>query len=222
MYYISFDPFSLVNEKFKIFCGKNGEENLKRFVSISIGDEKRIKAEDLYNSSSRPSKNIIEFLKILGEKHGMKFPSYDSDDSNDSDDSDDSDSHKNSQKSNFPVHFLLDEVPQEIFGSNYSEELGKGLKNYFEHSTVVIALQSVRKVREIQSSDKPQKPGKKLDQMDMEPLTKHEVKLFELKTCVRMSSQLHELQKNLEAEAEKAPFHANLTYKEQKGITWII
>ena len=209
MYYISFDPFSFVNEKFKIFCGKNGGENLKRFESISIGEIK-INTKDLYNSS----KNIIEVLKILGEEHGMEFPSYDLDDS-------DSGSRNNSQKSNFPVHFLLDEVPQEIFTSSYSEELAQGLKNYFKHSTVVIALQSVKKVREIQSVDEPNKPQTK--QMDIEPLKKYGVQLFELKVCVRMSSQLHELQKNLEAEAEKTPFQANLSYKEsykeQKGIT---
>ena len=115
--------------------------------------------------------------------------------------------------------FVIRKLP--LFHLKYSAAFAEGLKNYFEHSTVVIALQSVRKVREIQSSDKPQKPGKKLDQMDMEPLTKHEVKLFELKTCVRMSSQLHELQKNLEVETEKAPFQANLTYKKQKGIAII-
>ena len=145
---------------------------------------------------------------FLGRNHGMKFESHNSADSDDL--------HER-QKNDPPVHFLLDEVPQEIFTSKYSAAFAEGLKNYFEHSTVVIALQSVRKVREIQSVNKPNEL--KPDQTDMEPLTNSGVIIFELKTCVRMSSQLYELQKNLEAEAEKTPFHANLAYKQEKGIT---
>ena len=124
------------------------------------------------------------------------------------------------QKNDPPVHFLFDEVPQEIFTSSYSTELAEGLKNYFEHSTVVIALQSVKKMREIQSVDEPNKS--QTNQMDIEPLIKSGIKIFELKTCVRMSSQLHELQKDLEIEVEKNPFQANLTHKVKNPIGQLI
>ena len=149
---------------------------------------------------------------FLGEMHGMKFQSHDSDDSDYSDDFHDS---HNSEKGYPSVHFLFDEVPQEIFTSSYSTELAQGLEKYFEHSTVVIALQSVKKVREIKSVDEPNKPQPQ--QMDIEPLTNSGVEIFKLKTCVRMSSQLHELQKNLEAKAEQTPFQSNLTYKKIIG-----
>ena len=206
VYYISFDQFSLVNEKFQIICGKNGKEDFKRLKSISIS-EVGIPTEDLYNPTSRPSKNIVEVLMVLRENHVMKFHSHNSVESDDT---------RKKQKSNPQVHFLFDEVPQEIFCSSYSAELAKGLDTNFKNSTVVIAFQSVKKVREIQSADIPNKPL--TNQMDIKPLINSGVKLFELKNCIRMSTQLHKLQKNLEAEAEKTPFQANLTYKKQTAI----
>ena len=190
VYYISFDPFSLIDQKFKVCCGfKQGaeESNAERLKSMSISDaisRTEILLEHLYNPSSAPTVNIVEILHILQKQHDNQI-----------------------------VHFLIDEFNQEILTKPYSTKLGEILKESFEASTVVIALQSVSKDRKIRSSDNQNKF--QTEAMDVESSG---MKIFELKTSVRMSSQLHKLQKNLECEIERCPFKAPLTFKGKSFI----
>ena len=135
----------------------------------------------LYNPSSAPIANIVTVLRFLQRKHISEDKI---------------------------VHFLIDEFNQEILTKSYSTKLGESLKNSFEASTVVIALQSVKKDRKILSSDVQNEFHTEV--MDIESSG---MKMFELRTSVRMSSQLHKLQKNLEHEVESCPFKAALTFK---------
>ena len=188
VYYISFDPFSLIDQKFKVCCGfeKGVEESndAKRLKSMSIYDAihgSGISMKALYNPSSAPTANIVAVLRFLQNQHKYE--------------------HR-------VVHFLIDEFNQEILTKSYSTKLGESLKKSFEASTVVIALQSVSKDRKILSSDDQNKF--QTEPMDIESSG---MNIFELKTSVRMSSQLYELQRNLEHEVEKCPFKAPLTFK---------
>ena len=107
------------------------------------------------------------------------------------------------------VHFLIDEFNPDLLTKSYSTKLGESLKKSFEESTVVIALQSVNKERVVRSSD--DQNIFKTEAMDIDESSG--MKIFELKTAVRMSSQLHKLQKNLEREIESAPFKMPLSFK---------
>ena len=134
----------------------------------------------LYNPSSAPIANIVTVLRFLQSKY-----EYDK-----------------------IVHFLIDEFNQEMLTKSYSTKLGESLKNSFEASTVVIALQSVKKDRKILSYDVQNEFHTEV--MDIESSG---MKILQLRTSVRMSSQLHKLQKNLEHEVESCPFKAALTFK---------
>ena len=188
MFYVSFDPFSLIDRKFKVSCGfeqETGESNgAERLISMSIYDAisgSGISMKSLYNPSSAPTENIVAVLRFLQSKHEYEDKI---------------------------VNFLIDEFNQEILTKSYSTKLCEGLKTSFEASTVVIALQSVSKDRKILSSDNQNKF--QTEPMDIESSG---INIFELKTSVRMSSQLHKLQTNLEHEIEKSPFKAPLTFK---------
>ena len=194
MYYISFDPFSLINKKFEASCGMEEKESNNfggKFKSISISDT-GIAANELYSPSSKPKENIITALKLLKDK--QKTPK---------------------------VHFLVDEFNSELLCKKYSTQFADGLKTNFKDSTVVIALQSVRKDRSIIRSSDNQN-NFQTEAMDMEPLKNAGVKEFVLKSSVRMASQLHEMQSHLEAEAEKSQFKAPLTFEDPTDIGWFL
>ena len=157
-----------------------------RFKSISIS-EAGIPTNLLYSPSSKPTENIISALDLLKDKEQA------------------------SSKGQHPVHFLIDEFNSELLCKDYSMKLADGLKTNFNDSTVVIALQSVRKDRSIRSGNRN---NFQTEAMDMEPLKNAGVKEFVLNSAVRMSSQLHEMQCHLEAEAEKSQFKAPLTFKD--------
>ena len=194
MYYISFDPFSLIDRKFKVCCGfehseeEEEEENndSKRLKSMSINDAisgSGISMKGLYNASSAPTTNIVVVLRFLKKQHEDQI-----------------------------VHFLIDEFNPDLLTKSYSTKLGESLKKSFEESTVVIALQSVNKERVVRSVVRSSDDQNifKTEAMDIESSG---MKIFELKTAVRMSSQLHKLQKNLEREIESAPFKGPLSFK---------
>ena len=191
VFYIPFDPFSLLDQTFKLSCGNIGKENLQRLKSISL-DETGISTKEIYNPSSVPTRNIISVLELLLKKE------------------------KNYQENDRAIHFLIDECPEELLTHSYSKELAEGLEKHFRNSTVVIALQSVKKVREIKSSDKEMEPP--IHQIDIQPLKDSSVGIFNLDYAVRMSFQLHKLQKELEADSQNSQFKAPLTFhKEKKG-----
>ena len=165
-----------------------------RFKSISIS-ETGISTRSLYSPSSNPSDNIISALKVLKEKEQAS-----------------------SSKGQHRVHFLIDEFNSELLCNKYSMKLADGLKTNFKDSTVVIALQSVRKERSIRLSD--DQINFQTEAMDMEPLKIAGVKVFKLEYSVRMSSQLYKMQKHLEAVAESSQFEAPLTFKDATNIGW--
>ena len=190
MYYISFDPFSLIDRKFKVCCGfehseeEEEEENndSKRLKSMSINDAifgSEIFMKDLYNALSAPTTNIVTLLHFLKKQHEDQI-----------------------------VHFLIDEFNRDLLTKSYSTKLGESLKRSFEESTVVIALQSVNKERVVRSSD-----DQNIFKTEAMDIGSSGMKIFELKTAVRMSSQLHELQRNLEHETESCPFKVPLYFK---------
>ena len=160
-----------------------------RLKSISIS-ETGIPTKALYSPTSNPTENIVSALKLLKDKAPSKKT----------------------------VHFLIDEFNSEILCKKYSTKLADGLKTHFKDSTVVFALQSVRKDRSIRSSDKQK--NFQTEEINMEPLKKAEVKEFVLTSSVRMSSQLHQMQSHLEAETEKFQLKAPLTFKDSIDNGW--
>ncbi|XP_066929868.1 uncharacterized protein [Clytia hemisphaerica] len=101
------------------------------------------------------------------------------------------------------IHFLFDEVPQELFTKTYSETLRNHLESEFRESVVVIALQSVQKSRKITEEGKVTN-SQKID------LNSSNMKLFKLPTTIRMSTSLNELKEILEGEIESSPCSLNL------------
>ena len=184
MYYISFDPFSLLDQKFNIFC-KEGESS-QRLISISIAEaisNSEYSLESLYGRvTSPPSTNIGDVLLHLRSQHAFHF-----------------------------VHFLVDEFNQELFTKLYASTLHyilEDLDNFLYDSTVVIALQSVFKNRTIRSAG-----HKNMHQFVPIDLENYNLKIIQLKTCARMTHQLYKLQLNLQKEVEENPFTATLSFQ---------
>uniref|UniRef100_A0A7M5XJR0 Uncharacterized protein n=1 Tax=Clytia hemisphaerica TaxID=252671 RepID=A0A7M5XJR0_9CNID len=101
------------------------------------------------------------------------------------------------------IHFLFDEVPQELFTKTYSETLRGRLESEFRESVVVIALQSVQKSRKITEE------GKVTNSQEID-LKSSGIELFKLPNTMRMSSCLHKLKEVLEGEIESSPCSLNL------------
>lgn len=182
--YIVFDPFSLIDQKFIVCCGLEQKEVSKRLISMSIYDA--ITGSDItLEDLYHPTKTPAKNIVDVFTFLQQK--------------------HGDETKT---VHFLIDEFNQEILTTKYSTQLHVTLHESFKESTVVIALQSVNKDRTICSADKQIK-----FQTDSMDVASSGMKPFELTTCVRMSSQLHRLQRNLEAEIETEHFVAPLTFK---------
>ena len=99
-------------------------------------------------------------------------------------------------------------MPIEVFHKQYSKELKNYLNNHFKGSYVVIALQSVKKTREINSN----KPTEKSPEIDLESSG---MKLLRMNTVMRLSYQIHNLSRILQEQIEKTNFKAALTYKEK-------
>ena len=106
------------------------------------------------------------------------------------------------------VHFLVDELNQELFTKSYASTLNNILKSSFNESTIVIALQSVCKNRTILSIDK-----ENIYQSDPIDLENCELEIIQLQSSARMTQQLYKLQLNLQKEVERNPFKATVTYK---------
>ena len=143
-----------------------------------------IELKDLYHPSLPPTKNIADVLHFLQQTHQKK--------------------HGDKTK----IHFLIDEFNQEILTTTYSPKINETLQKLFMESTIVIALQSVSKNRSIVSVEKQNKL-----QTEVMDVTSSGMKPFEFKTCIRMTYQLHQLQKVLEEEIQNNDFIAPLTFK---------
>ena len=191
---ITFDPFTALDKKvdqsFDELCKQeNMTANRNKLISLSLSDALEgadFLVTDVYNLNSFPTQNIADILLFLKKKYNNKR-----------------------------IHFLMDEVPQELFTKKYCERLSSSLVNAFPDSVVVIALQSVHRSRKIIQ------PGKEItpDEIDLEPLKSSGMELFELPKTMRMSSTLHKLKKILEDEIEPSPCSVYLEVK-TKGI-WI-
>ena len=143
-----------------------------------------IDLKDLYHPTLPPTKNIADVLRFLQRSHQKKH----GDEKN--------------------IHFLIDEFNQEILSTKYSSKLNETLMEFFMESTIVIALQSVSKNRRIVSVEKQNE-----SQTEVIDVTSSGMKPFEFKTCIRMTYQLHQLQKVLEEEIQNKDFIAPLTFK---------
>ena len=113
------------------------------------------------------------------------------------------------------VHFLVDELNQEVFTKSYASTLYNILESSFNESTIVIALQSVCKNRTIKSVD-----NENVYQSDPIDLENCELEIIQLKTSARMTQQLYKLQLNLQKEVEQNPFKATVTYKGKKILEY--
>ena len=192
--YIAFDPFSLLDRKF-VCCGVEQQDASERLISMSIYEATTgsgIILEEIYQPLKTPTKNIVDLLHFLQKSYQSK--------------------HGDERK----IHFLIDEFNQEILTTTYSTKLKETLPKFFMESTIVIALQSVSKDRTIRSVN--EQDGFQTEVMDVESSG---MALFELKTCIRMSSQLHQLQKDLENEIEKNDFIAPLTFKSKNSFLFL-
>ena len=186
--YISFDPFSLIDQAFNVFCGLE-EDASRRLKSMSISDAvsgSTTRLETLYGFTSPPTSNIGDVLTYIQEHHQGQL-----------------------------VHFLIDEFNQEFLTTEYGLVLSKILKDSFSNSTVVIALQSVSKQRTVCSAVDNQDIIQQTTKIDFQSTG---MELFQLKTAVRMSKNLFELQKSLESEVESSPFKAALAFKGKPSL----
>ena len=174
----------ILDQKFNISFGEDKNNAAQRLKSMSISDaisESDISLESLYSFTSPPSSNIGDVFLFLQQEHKNQL-----------------------------VHFLVDEFNQEFLTNTYASSLHNILKNSFNNSSVVIALQSVSKQRTICSAADTKDVIQQSNETDFQSTG---MKLFELNTAVRMTRQLFELQKNLESEIHSSPFKAALAYK---------
>ena len=111
------------------------------------------------------------------------------------------------------VHFLVDELHQEVFTKSYASTLYNILESSFYDSTIVIALQSVCKNRTIQTVD-----NENVLQSDPIDLENCKLEIIQLKISARMTQQLYKLQLNLQKEVEQNPFKATVTLRGKKKI----
>uniref|UniRef100_A0A7M5V3L9 Uncharacterized protein n=1 Tax=Clytia hemisphaerica TaxID=252671 RepID=A0A7M5V3L9_9CNID len=186
---VTFDPFSALDKKvdhsFNELCE---QEKLTRkrenLISLSLSEAvgERKNVTDFYNCSSLPSKNIADVMLLLKNKYKPRR-----------------------------VHFLFDEVPQELFTETYSETLRGRLESEFRESVVAITLQSVQKSRKITEE------GKVTNSQEID-LKSSGMELFKLPTTMRMSSCLHKLKEVLECEIESSPCSLNLEVRSKGNV----
>ena len=125
LYYITFDPFSLVDLKFQEgFDNLFDEEKLdkSKIRAFSIGDALEgslISISEVYDMMYPPSVNLSQVLEHL---------------------------HRDKTKS---VAFMIDEFPGEFLTTKYVKNLRESLEKNFQDTTVILALQSVEKSRKV-------------------------------------------------------------------------
>ncbi|XP_066928302.1 uncharacterized protein [Clytia hemisphaerica] len=186
---VTFDPFSALDKKvdhsFNELCKQEKlTQKRENLISLSLSEAvgERRNVTDFYNCSSLPSKNIADVMLLLKNKHKHR-----------------------------KIHFLFDEVPQELFTKTYSETLRSHLESEFRESVVVIALQSVQKSRKITEE------GKVTNSQEI-VLKSSGMELFKLPNTMRMSSCLHKLKEVLEGEIESSPCSLNLEIRSKGNV----
>ena len=181
----------MIDQKFDVSFGEKSNNGAQRLKSVSIYNaisESNISLESLYGSAtSPPLSNIGDVFLFLKNHYQGQL-----------------------------VHFLVDELHQEVFTKSYASTLYNILESSFYDSTIVIALQSVCKNRTIQTVD-----NENVFQSDPIDLENCELEIIQLKTSARMTQQLYKLQLNLQKEVEQNPFKATVTYKGKKNFKFI-
>uniref|UniRef100_A0A7M5V7G2 SH3 domain-containing protein n=1 Tax=Clytia hemisphaerica TaxID=252671 RepID=A0A7M5V7G2_9CNID len=187
--FLSYDPFSAldgkIRESFKLISReeKVPDDHCLNLKAMSLTDAlagAEFPVSDVFNLSSTPKRNIGDVLLHIMNKHPEK-----------------------------KVHFFVDEIPCEMFVSEYSKELSRRLNADFKDNTVVFSLQSVEKKREIVQRDRTEKSS----EIDIESTG---MTLLKLTKTMRMSRTLHDLKEILEKEIESTSYSIPLEMKKKE------
>ncbi|XP_066920992.1 uncharacterized protein [Clytia hemisphaerica] len=187
--FLSYDPFSALDGKIRDTLKliskeeKVPEDHYLNLKAISLTDalaDAEFPVSDVFNLSSTPKRNIGDVLLHIKNKHPEK-----------------------------KVHFFVDEIPCEMFDSEYSKELSRRLNAYFKDNTVVFSLQSVEKKREIVQEGRTEKSS----EIDIKSTG---MTLLKLTKTMRMSRTLHDLKEILEKEIESTSYSIPLEMKKKE------
>ncbi|XP_066936287.1 uncharacterized protein [Clytia hemisphaerica] len=186
LYYITFDPFSLVDLKFQEgFNNLCDEEKLdkSKIKAFSIGDAlegSTIDISDVYDMMYPPRVNLCRVLEYL----------Y-------------SDKTKH-------LGFMIDEFPGDFLTTKYAENLKESLEKNFQDTTVILALQSVEKKRKVIKSGFFNDDVKEVERCDYHQTG---MKVLTLDKTMRMAVNIHQMIEIFQEEIEKEIVDVPLEYK---------
>ncbi|XP_066935012.1 uncharacterized protein [Clytia hemisphaerica] len=186
LYYITFDPFSLVDLKFQEgFNNLCDEEKLdkSKIKAFSIGDAlegSTIDISDVYDMMYPPRVNLCRVLEYL----------Y-------------SDKTKH-------LGFMIDEFPGDFLTTKYAENLKESLEKNFQNTTVILALQSVEKKRKVIKSGFFNDDVKEVERCDYHQTG---MKVLTLDKTMRMAVNIHQMIEIFQEEIEKEIVDVPLEYK---------
>ena len=129
VYYICFDPYSLLEVEVEDYFEKLKKSRASNVELLSpsideISKRAGFNVGDIYNPFGNPEKNLADLLDYL------------------------------TRDTHTLVHFLIDEFLTDFVTEDYCMRLGTCLRERLKNSTVVIAIQSMDKSREVYSSGK--------------------------------------------------------------------
>ncbi|XP_066929498.1 uncharacterized protein [Clytia hemisphaerica] len=186
LYYITFDPFSLVDLKFQEgfdnLCDKEKLDKSK-IKAFSIGDAlegSTIDISDVYNMMYPPRINLCRVLEYLYSDKTKR------------------------------VGFMIDEFPGDFLTTKYAENLKESLVKNFQDTTVILALQSVEKRRKVIKSGFFSDNVKQVERCDYHQTG---MKVFTLDKTMRMAVNIHQMIEIFQEEIEKEIVDVPLEYK---------
>uniref|UniRef100_A0A7M5XMV2 Uncharacterized protein n=1 Tax=Clytia hemisphaerica TaxID=252671 RepID=A0A7M5XMV2_9CNID len=186
LYYITFDPFSLVDLKFQEgFNNLCDEEKLdkSKIKAFSIGDAlegSTIDISDVYNMMYPPRINLCRVLEYLYSDKTKR------------------------------VGFMIDEFPGDFLTDKYAENLKESLVKNFQDTTVILALQSVEKKRKVVKSGFFSDDVKQVERCNYHQTG---MKVFTLNKTMRMAVNIHQMIEIFQEEIEKEIVDVPLEYK---------
>eukprot|EP00111_Clytia_hemisphaerica_P010020 TCONS_00029300-protein len=186
LYYITFDPFSLVDLKFQEgFNNLCDEEKLdkSKIKAFSIDDAlegSTIDISDVYNMMYPPRINLCRVLEYLYSDKTKR------------------------------VGFMIDEFPGDFLTNKYVENLKESLVKNFQDTTVILALQSVEKKRKVVKSGFFSDDVKQVERCDYH---RTGMKVFTLDKTMRMAVNIHQMIEIFQGEIEKDIVDVPLEYK---------
>eukprot|EP00111_Clytia_hemisphaerica_P007850 TCONS_00022815-protein len=186
LYYITFDPFSLVDLKFQEgfdnLCDKEKLDKSK-IKAFSIGDAlegSTIDISDVYNMMYPPRINLCRVLEYLYSDKTKR------------------------------VGFMIDEFPNDFLTTKYAENLKESLVKNFQDTPVILALQSVEKRRQVVKSGFFSDDVKQVERCDYH---RTGMKVFILDKTMRMAVNIHQMIEIFQEEIEKEIVDVPLEYK---------